>query len=346
MRRKNLLHRWKKITLLIICSLILCLCATFSGGADTESEKDHEKERQEAIDRMRQGLESFEQVIDISDLSITPAELGELFSHATKDTPYLFYVSNNLSYTYRAGGHVVAVKPKYIMDKEEASEALEFCRGEIKRIAELVLRIDGEENRLIAVHDLICREYSYDLTLTSNNLYSFLKEKKGTCQGYTWAYMAILREMGIECRYVASDTIAHIWLAVKIDGEWYHSDVTWDDPPSGEGSGDISRRHLLFSDEKADKDGYADRYSSEEIKCKSKIYDNGEKPANKNSCILAGDVDHDGMVSMPDLLYFRQYTEKGIDPKQICPICADRDKNYVLNEQDAELIRQVIMKKS
>ena len=231
------------------------------------------------------------------------------------------------------------------MEKEEAHAALEFCMGEIKRIADLVLRIEGEENRLVAVHDIICRDYSYDLTLQSNNLYSFLKEKKGTCQGYTWAYMAILREIGIECRYVASDTIAHIWLAVKIEGEWYHSDVTWDDPPSGEESGEISRRHLLFSDEKADKDGYTDRYGSMEIKCESKIYDNGEKLENRNICLLLGDVDHDGKVSLADLLYFRQYTEKEIVPKPVCPICADGDKSYVINERDAELIRQVILKK-
>ena len=156
--------------------------------------------------------------------------------------------------------------------------------------------------------------------------------------------MAILREVGIECRYVASDTISHIWLAVKIDGEWYYSDVTWDDPPDREGQDEISRKHLLFSDEKADGDGYIDRYSSFDVKCNSKIYDESDLLSYIPFCALSGDIDHDGKVTLYDILLLRLYIENGNTLNlDVCPVCADADRNHLVDGDDAEHIRRILL---
>ena len=339
--KKQRINKGKMVISLLIAVAILLV---ISAGAQ-DGVKSIQARRDEAILRMRSGFESFAPSIDISDLGISPKELGKIFSDATKDTPYLFYVSSSLSYTYRAGGCVVEVKPKYIMEKEEAEAALDFCKAEIDKITYLVQAYDGELERIVAAHDLLCRDFCYDTTLASNNIYSFLKEKRGTCQGYTWAYMAILRELGIECHYVASDEIAHIWLAVKIDGEWYHSDVTWDDPPSAEQGQVYRRAHLLFSDEKADRDGYVERYGGANIKCESTKYDSGEICERMTRCITSGDVDHDGEVSLEDLLTLRYAIEKK-PSSALCPLCADTDRDYVLGSDDIERLRGLILDKT
>ncbi len=336
--------RMLALMLLFIFSLFFCT------ATDTRAENISERESTvganytEAIKRMRNGFESFEESIDISDLSILPEELGRLFADATKDTPYLFYVSNNLSYSYRKGGFVVAVKPKYTMERAEAEEALEYCKGEIKKISSLLIEFESDVERVIGAHDLICAHFTYDLTLESDDLYSFLRTGSGTCQSYTWMYMAILRELGIECSYVASDTISHIWLAVRIDGEWYYSDVTWDDPPGAEGSGEISRRHLLFSDKKADTDGYLDRYGALDIKCESKKYDGNDFLSDIHFCSVSGDLDHDKAVTIHDLLLFRLYLEgKSVPNKKTCHVCADANGDYSIDSSDTETIRRLII---
>lgn len=326
-----------KIISVLLLSLVLSMLITSSAD---ESEMTLEQRQGEAILRMQTGFENFDQSIDLSDLEIKPCELGGLFSDATKNTPYLFYVSSKLSYTYRASGYVVEIRPQYTMSKEEAKAALDFCKERIASICELVSTHDGELERVIATHDLICRSFTYDTTLKSNNLYSFLKNGKGTCQGYTWAYMAILRELGIECRYVASDEIVHIWLAVKINGEWYHSDVTWDDSSSG----GYSRAHLLFSDEKADADGYSKRYSSSDAACSDKKYDGEDLAKIMPPCTLMGDTDHNGRVELYDLLLLRLYLGSESAPgKDTCRICADADQDFCLDVEDAEHIRRIIL---
>ena len=330
----------KIISVILILVFILFIVAV---GADNIEQAD-KKRNMEATARIRRGIEEFADCIDISDLSITPYDLGRIFSDALKDSPYLFYVSNNLSYTYRQGGDVVTVSPKYLIEKNEAEEAVSYCKNEIEKMAQLADLCDGELERLVFAHDLICQKFMYDTTLESNNMYSFLKSGKGTCQGYTWTYMALLRELEIECRYVASDTILHIWLAVRIDGEWYYSDVTWDDPPSKEESGEYSRAHLLFSDEKADKDGYSDRYGAEDIKCKSKIYDGNDLSQIYPFCTLSGDVDHDGDITLYDLLLLRLYLEnKSALSKYFCLVCSDAYSDVCIDRSDVEYIRRVIL---
>ena len=339
-------ERYSRIDAFGITSVILLIFLTLlvvAVSADS-IERTEERQRKEATERIRRGIEEYAQSIDISDLSIDPSDLGRIFSDAVKDTPYLFYVSNNLGYTYHKGGCVVTVTPKYTMEKEEAKEAVNYCKNEINKMAKLSEPCQSELERLIFAHDLICRKFMYDTTLESNNLYSFLKSGKGTCQGYTWTYMALLREMGIECRYVASDTVLHIWLAIKIDGEWYYSDVTWDDPPNKEGSGEYSRAHLLFSDEKADKDGYFDRYGAEDIRCESKIYDGRELSEKYPFCSLSGDVDHNGEVTLYDLLLSCLYLEnKSTLSKDICFVCLDSDSDVRIDQRDAEYIRRAIL---
>ena len=324
--------------------LTIVLLLIISASAE-DSERSTQKRHEEAVERMRIGFKEFEDSIDISDLKISPDELGKLFSDATKDTPYLFFVSNSLSYTYRTSGSVVEIKPKYIMEKEEAEAALMLCREEIRKMSDLIRVCESEIEMLVAAHDLLCRDFCYDTTLASNNIYSFLKEKRGTCQGYTWAYMAILRELGIECHYVASDRIAHIWLAVKIDGEWYHSDVTWDDPPSAELGQVYRRAHLLFSDEKADRDGYVERYGAANIKCESKKYDSDIISEQIPCCLASGDVNHDGEVGLDDLLTLRFALEERMG-KAMCPLCADINRDYFVDSMDIDCIRCLILDKT
>ncbi len=324
----------KKITaLLLFWSLVFALCGDIYALDGKNSALSAE---QTAVERMRVGFENFDEVIDLSDLNIYPDDLTRLFSNATKNSPYLFYVDRRLSYTYRTGGCVIAVKPKYNMIQDEARLAADYCKSEVKRIAELARYGESELERALVAHDLICRRFKYDVTLESNNMYSFLKEKKGTCQGYAFTYMAVLRELGIECEYAASDSIVHIWLMVRIDGEWYHSDVTWDDPVAEDAEMSADRRHFLFSDKRAEADGYTDRYSESERECRSEKYDKYDfslvlSPRHKD-----GDATHDGNIDLIDLISMRQGMVK-------CPICSDISNDNIINEEDIALQREFLL---
>lgn len=329
-----------KRVIVVILIIAMVITSSLATSALKEQKAEH---RRIAIERMIRGFEDYADSIDISDLELSPEELGEIFAAVTKNSPYLFYVDNTLSYTYRKGGTVVSVIPNYLYPEKEAMEMVGYCKKEISKLASLAMSGESELERLIIIHDLICQKYSYDLTLQSNNLYSFLTTGKGTCQGYAWAYMAALCDMGIECEYVASDTIVHIWLRVKIGGEWYNSDVTWDDPPKNEGTGKKSRAHLLFSDAKAEADGYTDRYSASDNKCTSDKYDSVDNTRDFPFCGSVGDIDHDGCVTVKDLLILRRQVERGEREVRSCLICADINADLSIDNADISAMREIIL---
>jgi transglutaminase/protease-like cytokinesis protein 3 len=60
--------------------------------------------------------------------------------------------------------------------------------------------------------------------------------------------MAIfLNRYGIDNYKVAS--VNHVWNAVKLDGKWYHLDLTWDDPIMEEGKDVVLHDYFLIDTE-------------------------------------------------------------------------------------------------
>jgi len=288
--------------------------------------------RELAIQKMKDGFYNFESEIDLTDCEITPADIAELFVFVIKNDPYLFFVDTKLTYYYRSDGSCFKICPQYNATPQAAAEMMVFCVEEVTRIASCADARLSEAEKALLVHDIICAEYEYDTSYINDDMFKFLSAKKGTCQGYAWTYMAVLRELGIDCCYVASDTINHIWNMVKIDGEWYHCDVTWDDNKDGK----PSRRHFLCSDEKAVRQGHRDWYSAYGDKCVSLIYDDFDFSPLTHK-VASGDADHSGNAELIDLLLFRAGKEK------VCSVCADINRDMILDDADAELIRQIIL---
>ena len=96
-----------------------------------------------------------------------------------------------------------------------------------------------------ALHDYLTTHNEYDMRLYSGNLpalsrtsYGALVDRTSVCAGYALAYERLMDQVGIPCEYVTGMTTNgyHAWNIIQIDGEWYHVDVTWDDPiPNREG---------------------------------------------------------------------------------------------------------------
>ena len=80
--------------------------------------------------------------------------------------------------------------------------------------------------KALALHDWLAIHCRYDHSLTNYDGRDALVDGTAVCQGYYEAYKMLLDAVGIEnARAWSSD---HVWNLVKIDGEWYHVDPTWD----------------------------------------------------------------------------------------------------------------------
>lgn len=124
------------------------------------------------------------------------------------------------------------------------------------KIASLVSKVNTatmtDFEKVKFVNDYIVQNTQYsDATSTSaHSAYTLIAEGKAVCQGYALFATKFLRALGLEAMYVTGEvyTGGHAWNLVKVDGEWYHLDTTWNDPVPDRGNG-VRYNYFLISDE-------------------------------------------------------------------------------------------------
>lgn len=77
------------------------------------------------------------------------------------------------------------------------------------------------------LHDWLVDNCSYDYSGMYCSAEGMLARGNGTCEAYHRAYEMLLKRAGIS--YGRMEGNGHVWTAVKMDGDWYQVDVTWDD---------------------------------------------------------------------------------------------------------------------
>lgn len=114
-----------------------------------------------------------------------------------------------------------------------------------------------ETEKIRTVHNwIVCNttynDNYYDRGDSFNHVSNLLNNKTGVCQGYSVTFYIFMKQMGIPCTLVMgkTDNVSHAWNAVKLDGNWYYIDVTWDDPvvngtSNYPGGDNISYEYLL-----------------------------------------------------------------------------------------------------
>ncbi len=95
------------------------------------------------------------------------------------------------------------------------------------------------------VHDYLVTTVDYDHTAAEEanktvrqassehaySAYGCLVNQKAVCGGYAKAFQLIMNSLGIDCSYVTGQASGglHAWNYIKLDGEYYYMDITWDD---------------------------------------------------------------------------------------------------------------------
>ena len=123
-----------------------------------------------------------------------------------------------------------------------------YVTSKINEILNQIIE-DGmnDEAKVKAVHNYIVRNVEYDTSLSLFTAYDALYEGKAVCQGYSLLGYRMLNDIGIPTRIISSAQMNHSWNLVQVDGQWYHMDMTWDDPiPDVKGR--VLEDHLLLTD--------------------------------------------------------------------------------------------------
>lgn len=139
-------------------------------------------------------------------------------------------------------------------------------------VAECNSKTDGSEYaKALWLHDWLLDQLEYDKTLKWSSAESALTRELGTCQAYESAYAKLLTAAGIENSETRDTYDGHTWNAMKLDGQWYQTDCTWDDSSDNWYSFDQRRLYFGLTDElmAIAHPGHSKIYTTEKYKTRS-----------------------------------------------------------------------------
>lgn len=126
-----------------------------------------------------------------------------------------------------------------------------------EKIDELMARLTNSsyplETNIKNIHDYIIKTTKYDSIRSekedsvykSDLAYGPLFQGHAVCGGYTDLMELFLERLNVKSFKVSSDS--HIWNAVFLDNNWYHLDLTWDDPVAANGNDYLEHDYFLIN---------------------------------------------------------------------------------------------------
>lgn len=221
-----------------------------------------EEPQKQAAQILVEGMKAGKDEIELTQ-PILLDEIAQLYQRLKLADPELFFLADHQNYEYSPLTQEVKVfHPNYI----EYDDGLTIPQR-IEKMRQLRSSIiqdwhgRGEYECSVLINDYLVNTISYQPQAAhAHNLYGALVEGQAVCDGYALAYKYLADGLAMDCMVItgsaydheseyqqAMDLMSsmspeqimnwdsgyrHAWNAVRIDGHWYYTDSTYNDPVS------------------------------------------------------------------------------------------------------------------
>lgn len=191
---------------------------------------------QEAYQKMLTAFKGYRNQVDIQNCD--ESEIVNVYMAVYYDHPELFYLSHAPQMAKRISffGSSLTLISNSIFTSSEIS-FFEKRINEIKTdLRSLAGSLSDESDKEKVVVDYLLDRVAYEINNTYNqNAATVLVKNKGQCSGISKAVKLLLDYLGIECIVIdgtgrddsTGTSGPHAWNIVKINGKYYHLDVTF-----------------------------------------------------------------------------------------------------------------------
>ena len=178
---------------------------------------------------------------------MSSADIRVALRAVTDDNPYLFWISQGFAYEIYSDENYTVVHAYSEFSVDEVTSMTAEVNKAMKGFYESVPAGLSEYEREKFTHDYIIERCEYDDeehegdNIKAHSVYGVLADGKSVCEGYGKTMQLLLNGLGVECVSLTGssynsvsdmsegDAQLHLWNCVRLDGNWYNVDVTWDD---------------------------------------------------------------------------------------------------------------------
>lgn len=187
---------------------------------------------------------------------LTSDQLSQVIQALKYDNPTLMCLGRDSTLATSEG--LCFFQPGYIMTPSEQRTKINTLNIVCEQILSHLPQNSSQFDTELFIHDYIVNNCAYDFEVaeTSSTPFSCLVDKFSACEGYSKATKLLCERAGLECYTVSGKAVnydgkteGHMWNIINIDGDYYHLDVTWDDPTTQNEEETLSHIFMNLSDE-------------------------------------------------------------------------------------------------
>ena len=191
------------------------------------------KPQQAAYHAMQQGVLALADEIQLP--RIPAEELYDVFFRLRLDHPEIFWVVSYRYKYYQDSPNIIFV-PEYLFEKNKIREHQKAMQSRVEKLARPAAKFTEWEKEKY-IHDFICENITYDKLKKpySHEIIGPLGQGVGVCEGIAKSVKVLCDALGVWCVIAICGNnpekgikYRHTWNIVRIGGQYYHLDATFD----------------------------------------------------------------------------------------------------------------------
>ena len=214
-----------------------------------------DKQKQAVYHKILQGIMSLDDEFQVPLLE--GEDLYNLFFQLRLDHPEIFWATGYKYRHYKNSPNMIFI-PEYLFDKGKIKEHQKAMKSRVEKLVRPAQNLSEWEKEKY-VHDFICENVRYDKLKKSysHEIIGPLGQGVGVCEGIAKAVKVLCDALGVWCIIAICGNnpekgikYRHTWNIVRISGEYYHLDVTFDNTLGGSDKAEEIRYDYFNLDDK------------------------------------------------------------------------------------------------
>ncbi|MBQ5332846.1 MAG: hypothetical protein J6K92_06265 [Oscillospiraceae bacterium] len=193
-----------------------------------------DRKHQDLYDRLVTAMLDCEDSITFSaDEKISLDDLFDVYQLIYNEEYRLFYITSTIKYNKHFNSDYIRnMTFTYKVPKNEIVSMQREVDTETDKILSMITPDMNDYEIVKLLHDYIIKNCTYNNESENpNTIYGTLVQKNSLCQGYSQSFTYLCSLVGIDSLIVTGvANEPHMWNIVKMDNDYYHIDLTWDDP--------------------------------------------------------------------------------------------------------------------
>ena len=167
-------------------------------------------------------------------------ELHQIVTYIIDENPHLFHLETSQFHYNRTGTHIT-IQAENVYAPHEYTDIYRRLIARVKQITDKARQYPTDYDKFRFLHDYLAENLTYDLGAPNprsqreiHTIVGALLNSACVCDGYARAFRLLCDQLHLSCIVAIGEGTQpdnagpHAWNFVKLNGQVYHVDVTWD----------------------------------------------------------------------------------------------------------------------